>query len=749
MEVRLNKTHGLCNDLLIVLARAEVEDTLFHIANRDRFRQLPGLLRHVPEQNPSERQQVGNCKIPIEEHLKQISVAGHQLLDADGRPQRRVIGIGSRNVRNNHGFIAWQRDEQPKLFHVKDDPLNHAAYSCLVKHTDGRLAIRALRFDEERVFAGEQEISSEIDWSVYANWVLRDGRVASIEEIIDQFYDIRHVLAFDRQHELGQQIEAGIFAGYPEHFRANALRAWREQGVPRNRFLHNGLGLSDDSVIILQREGTIEEVAAWLKEAGARDGVILDNGGSVFCWAWWLYPKGGYLFAAPDFRSPSSAVIALPKEVATSKPRFAQTADPLRLVIEGVGDVIKNYYEPALKALKSRYQGQREIEVTFADKSEFWRDEPDLAAKMRGIIDSVKSWGAGYLDKSDPGDQVEYAKLEADVVIIATPDVAHVEVAEEWLKRPARPEQIFIEKPLADSVNAARRLLGQVEPYHHGVLAFDHYRARLLPTWEQMNVLLGFLGKGPHKFTFYFLEDHSGDDEDYLNGNRHATRNGPIENEQRVKALRHGIILDLMPHVIALLAHFGRVETLRVRRVRAGQYVGVDGAPDQRTEIEKETFAEVGFVCAGYGGKLIEGKVYVGKGVRGVKSLGASYDHDVKVLELEAANGNKAHFNLRKKGQGAGRAYLIDQNGKTQVELPLYVDPYATFLEKVADGSYLGEQLALNVEHGKRMLELLEDMRYPIPDKHHIPTYPSGMSGIRPALYLEELLACLPVIYGK
>ena len=310
MKVHLNKAHGLRNDLLIVLPRLEVEGALLHIANRARLMTLPGLLRHVPEQDPSERRQVGNCKIPVEEHLKQISAAGHQLLDADGRPQRRVIVIGSRNTGNNHGFIAWQKDENPKLFHVRGDPLNYPSYSCLVRHRDGRLAIRALRFDRDRVFEGDAEVTEQIEWSVYANRVLKDGEVVNLEEIIDQFYDIRHVLAFDREREPGRQIEAELYQDYPGRFRENAIKAWLEKGVPRNRYLHNCLGLSDDRVFILQREGTIEEIANWLKEAGAKDGVILDNGGSVFCWAWWLYPKGGFLFTAPDFRPPSSAVIA-------------------------------------------------------------------------------------------------------------------------------------------------------------------------------------------------------------------------------------------------------------------------------------------------------------------------------------------------------------------------------------------------------------------------------------------------------
>jgi hypothetical protein len=162
-----------------------------------------------------------------------------------------------------------------------------------------------------RVLEGNRDVTKEVAWCVYGNCVLRGGEVVSIEDIIDQFYDIRHVLAFDRERPSGQQIEAEIYEGYPERFRENALRALREKGVPRNRFLHNCLGLSEDSVFILQREGTVEEVAHYLREAGTKDGIILDNGGSVACWAWWVNASGGgFLFAAPDYRPPASAVIA-------------------------------------------------------------------------------------------------------------------------------------------------------------------------------------------------------------------------------------------------------------------------------------------------------------------------------------------------------------------------------------------------------------------------------------------------------
>lgn len=425
-----------------------------------------------------------------------------------------------------------------------------------------------------------------------------------------------------------------------------------------------------------------------------------------------------------------------------SRERLVVGKGQLNLVVEGVGDVVDRCYGPALQSLVDEWRGRRKIEVTFVDMSDYWRNDPGLAGKMQRIIAEVKSWGAAYLDKSDPDDLAKYRMLRPHVVIVATPDCSHAAVAEEWLGRNPRPTHIFIEKPLEASLDAARRLLGKVPPYDSLVLAFDHYRARVLPTREQMAVILPFLGGGVSQFTFYFFEDHSGADPTY---NPRVQRDGPIENEQRTKALNQGVILDVVPHVIAILAHFCRVETLRVTTVKAGRYLGVDGDPEKPSEIERETFAAVEFVCADYAGNVVEGKTYVGKGVRGVKQLGQEHDYDTKVLHIRGLNGRRVLFDIKR----SARAYLIDEKGRVQFEFSLNADPYRVFLRSVVDGSFLdAPPMALHVEVGKRILEIMEDMREPVPEKLAIPTYPCGMKNRRQSLYLEDLLQRLPFVYG-
>jgi hypothetical protein len=156
-----------------------------------------------------------------------------------------------------------------------------------------------------------RDLQGEIEWATFGPQILRDGRVARIEDIADQFYDIRHVLAFDPHTPDGQRVHADLYRGYPATFRHNVIAAWRSHGVPRARYFHNAIGLSADALVILQSEGTIEEIGDALKAAGAEDGLILDNGGSVACWLWWANAyRGGILSPTVDYRPEGTSAIA-------------------------------------------------------------------------------------------------------------------------------------------------------------------------------------------------------------------------------------------------------------------------------------------------------------------------------------------------------------------------------------------------------------------------------------------------------
>ena len=309
MRLEINRLEGLRNDLSLRLERAEIDAARLHVANRQRLMSLPGIPRHR-EGTPHETTAVAECKLVIEDHLHHLGI-----LNGAGNPKCRAVAISDRNLGTNHGNIAWQRTATPPIFRVAVDPCNYATLSCLAVWCNGTLSIEDLRFDfaAQRVHSAVdgRDLSDEIEWATFGQRVLRAGTLTPIEEIIEQFYDLRHVLAFDHHKEKGVRVRDNGYHNYPASFRENALIAWRETGVPRARYFHNAIGFSRDAVFVVQREGTVEEVGAALRAAGADDGIILDNGGSVACWAWWLNQyRGGIVSPTIDYRPHGTSVIA-------------------------------------------------------------------------------------------------------------------------------------------------------------------------------------------------------------------------------------------------------------------------------------------------------------------------------------------------------------------------------------------------------------------------------------------------------
>jgi hypothetical protein len=319
VKVYINKTSGLANDLLLVIPFQEIEDVLLSVPYWGELNRGEGMVRwRGNNEFQRTKEELKKYKVPVEKHLKDLG-----MLDEQGRPLYRVIAIGNRNLGNNYGVVAWHSKKCPKLFHLKDEPIRERAYSCLVRYKDMRLSIRALRFGEEHIFSYDEntDLTNDIEWCTYGQQILKAGNITNIEDIIQEFYDIRHVLALDPFREDMLEILTQIYGCHPNKFNFNLFREKAleklRSGIPRNRYLHNCVGLSQENVFILQREGTPEELAYRLAEAGALDAIILDNGGSVGCWVWWVYRSqdntniaGGFVFTAPDYRPPATSIIA-------------------------------------------------------------------------------------------------------------------------------------------------------------------------------------------------------------------------------------------------------------------------------------------------------------------------------------------------------------------------------------------------------------------------------------------------------
>jgi hypothetical protein len=308
MHLAINRIEGVRNDLLLQLDRAEIDTVLLSVANRERLMALPGMPRHRAP-TPAEIAGVAASKVEIGEHLRRLSI-----LDADGCVRRRAVAISNRNLGTNHGHVAWQRGETPRIFRIREDPCDYPAYSCLAVWRGGAVSIEDLRFalPEDRVYRASDghDLTDEIEWATFGQRVLRRGVVARIDEIVDQFYDARHALAFDHHRDEGEQTRRLLYDGYPGSFRANIRTAWQDLGVPRARYFHNAIGAGPQGLVVVQREGTVEEIGGALLDAGATDGIILDNGGSVVCWVWWANQyAGGVVSPTVDYRPPGTSVI--------------------------------------------------------------------------------------------------------------------------------------------------------------------------------------------------------------------------------------------------------------------------------------------------------------------------------------------------------------------------------------------------------------------------------------------------------
>ena len=264
-----------------------------------------------------------------------------------------AIVNGNRDLGNNDWHIAWQSDppkdkyirgkngkisepvKQDRLIISNDEPYIQRTYNCLIVPQEGCLYIGDVRFNQNQdvidAKSGEN-ISDQINWLTYGKPMIRDGKVVdiTIPSIIEQFGgDINHILKLgdeevtipadnvrnlapfsDRKSDVeGVEILDFLYDGYPKGFAQKALDALKD--VPRAEYYFNVIGTTEDSLIICQRQGTLEDVGQYLiSEHGVAEAIILDEGGSVACWGSWYGPEGGFLNVSHYFRPSATSCIA-------------------------------------------------------------------------------------------------------------------------------------------------------------------------------------------------------------------------------------------------------------------------------------------------------------------------------------------------------------------------------------------------------------------------------------------------------
>jgi predicted dehydrogenase len=384
---------------------------------------------------------------------------------------------------------------------------------------------------------------------------------------------------------------------------------------------------------------------------------------------------------------------------------------PLKILVEGAGDLIQRYLGPALKP----YAEAGQIKVWFVYDSSAWRNDPKVAAKMHSILSYLLPWAAACLDKSDLQDKKLYEHIRkggVDIVFIANPHRFHCKTAREWLGYAGT---IFIEKPIDEQVQAVETLeqeMNKPENASTAVIAFDHYRAKVLALWHLMPVILGFLQLKVKEFKFYMLEPRT------------------IVQEGRLDTLKEGLLLDLMPHALALVTLLGRLNSLPqdyTNKIKAA----ID-EEDYRAGMRNETFAYVLFPFETYDGQQVKAEAFVGK------AIGRESDEKSTPKRMEIIG-----------GKGGDRKVLVDfKEGEVRLEMPAdagkkrtaYLcplhSPYQILMRSLVEGYYDDNRLGFSVASGKEVLQAIDRMRRSIKQ--------AQLLQYKPGADFEELIQRLP-----
>ena len=266
--------------------------------------------------------------------------------------------------------------------------------------------------------------------------------------------------------------------------------------------------------------------------------------------------------------------------------------------MEGAGDWVEKALLPALDP----YLGDKILAVV-ADDSRWYSPggpppdhlPPRTFPRLREAAVSERLL---YLDKARPEDRALHELLRPSVVFVVTPDYTHSAVVAAHLDRAMA---VFVEKPFDANIENVLQLLQKrgLARRSTQVFALDHYRsyARHLKRTD---------GTAPS--VLERATEHLGGG---LSWARFVmTEAGPVD-ALRVRSLQFGMVLDLLPHGLAVLAFFGRLDSIdEIRVVEAARY--------ENASISTETFAHVKFTFEDYSGNgwHVPCDVHVGKGLR-------------------------------------------------------------------------------------------------------------------------------------
>lgn len=182
-------------------------------------------------------------------------------------PEYQIIGEqGCGDLTMNSWYVSFIRsrltDDQPRLIHLRGEPMETRTYTCLVKRIDREphtLEIRDIRFhpyraDQYRVISDNEPIADKLEFAVYGKAAIRNGCVLDFREDCHQYSDIRHLFLLPdlnpnrRGSFFGQRQEGAIYFGEAQLLSDRNLRRAALSGPIELDRLYAGMGASTEQV---------------------------------------------------------------------------------------------------------------------------------------------------------------------------------------------------------------------------------------------------------------------------------------------------------------------------------------------------------------------------------------------------------------------------------------------------------------------------------------------------------------------
>jgi predicted dehydrogenase len=374
------------------------------------------------------------------------------------------------------------------------------------------------------------------------------------------------------------------------------------------------------------------------------------------------------------------------------------------VVLEGcLGDWSKKSY---IKSLAEKAESSK-IKLYAVDIRDLKKNE-DLKELYEGPVK--------FINKIAAPD--EYKNIEpVDYVFVVAPPAVHCEIAEYWLINGKLKEngRVFIEKPLDSSEGNIKKLEQKLKEgghpeYTDKILVIDHYIEKISPILIKLEeIRQNSRGKTSSLGEIRAIECN-------------ILESDPIQ-DSRLATLSEGLILDMVPHVLAILSRtmqaLGRKFELNIEKV---EIFDINAGKHKSAKIENETFAEI--VCKINGIPL---KTSVGKAVGYTNRKDMKIFFESGVLFVDFVSNS---YFIEERSEREGIITIRGELSKTPIEalLKLILDNKKLVLDYeklILDYEKLNPAMFLTFDEGFKVVSVISKIRKKVRHPVHYSSFSS------------------------